>query len=298
MTSSTILELRCLIGLRESRIIMARGFTIAASLKQDITTFIQSTFPPPTSLDVADKFGLGYDTIYKMKLDGLRVEQVDLFRARQEFTNYLRSTPVKPSVKEIVRRFRLHPSTARKWLKSPTAAAPIEPSTKQLSPKAHGKQHYTPEVRQELVNFFKSTVPRPNRRSLASKFHVPLSTANNWIRASGATTCTHTLASSATATPAQAGRKPTFDDIIQAAPSLEAIGVLMIQGFIGKIDELSAKANTAQAELRAALDANARLSEDMKKLQDEFNSKLARIKIGTLTLDQLQHKLIPKQKGG
>ena len=105
---------------------------------------------------------------------------------------------------------------------------------------------------------------------------------------------------------------PTFDQILQAVPDSTTLGTLLLEGFVRRIESLTARVNeldsleeafknessrtkTLDAELNAALEANKRLSGEVATLREKYNSRLLKTKgLTSITIDQVRHVFTPK----
>jgi len=72
----------------------------------------------------------------------------------------------------------------------------------------------------------------------------------------------------------------TFEQLIKATGSIETLGVLCVEGFMQKLKESD--------------DKIAELEEEKKKIMQSHNEYVARTKIGHVTIDQVEHRIIKK----
>ena len=75
--------------------------------------------------------------------------------------------------------------------------------------------------------------------------------------------------------------KPGWEDILQAIPDVPTLGTLLVEGFMARLE--------VKDQLIVSLRA------DLKKMMSEHNESLAKTRVGTLTVDQVKGKLIPKE---
>jgi len=95
--------------------------------------------------------------------------------------------------------------------------------------------------------------------------------------------------------------KITLEQIIKAVGSVEALSLLFYQGVM---EELKRRDSGIDVLRQECLEKDGLISGLKRELEDitrernrllrEFNEKLAKVKVGTLTLDQVEHRLIPK----
>ncbi len=90
----------------------------------------------------------------------------------------------------------------------------------------------------------------------------------------------------------------SLEQIIKAAGSVEALSLLFYQGVMQELT----KKDEAYHLLKQESDKKiSRLQREMENITDdrdrvmrEYNEKLAKVKVGTVTLDETKHRLIPK----
>jgi len=79
----------------------------------------------------------------------------------------------------------------------------------------------------------------------------------------------------------------TWERIVELVPNVPSLGEIVLEGIIGRISRLSKE----NANLTEELDET---KADLEKVTELYNSIRANRRIGTLTLDSVQHRLIPK----
>ena len=85
-----------------------------------------------------------------------------------------------------------------------------------------------------------------------------------------------------------------WEQIIKSVPSIETLAVLVLDGFMAKLNEKDTKTSNLEQALLDTKKALEAMTNDRKEVMRQFNEHLAKEKVGTLTLDQVQHRLIPK----
>lgn len=151
----------------------------------------------------------------------------------------------------------------------------------------------------------KITLPQLRERVKGAGYDVCRSTVKNWIarwrKGRG-------LAQESTLTITQPylasepyTKKFTFDEIVELAPSLPALGTILVEGFLGIIAGLESKFNQATLriakltgeleELKGHYDA---LFQDRRKLMGELNERVAKKRVWTI--DKARNLLVPKDK--
>jgi len=94
----------------------------------------------------------------------------------------------------------------------------------------------------------------------------------------------------------------TLEQIIKAAGRVEALSLLFSQGVM---EELKRRDSAYDILKQDCLEKDALISQikhelgevtrERNRIMREFNEKIAKLKVGTLTLDQIEHRLIPKK---
>ncbi|MBA7549512.1 hypothetical protein ES705_41999 [subsurface metagenome] len=92
-----------------------------------------------------------------------------------------------------------------------------------------------------------------------------------------------------------------LEQIIKAAGSVETLSVLFYQGVMRELGRKDAAHHLLQQEciskdnkissLKHMLDE---ITRDRNQIMRDYNEKLAKVKVGTLTLDETTHRLVPK----
>ncbi|MBA7527911.1 hypothetical protein ES705_20091 [subsurface metagenome] len=95
--------------------------------------------------------------------------------------------------------------------------------------------------------------------------------------------------------------KITLEQIIKTVGSIEALSLLFYQGVMEEMKRSDSAYDVLKQEclkkdeliswLKQELEA---VTRERNKIIREFNEKIAAVKVGTLTLDQVEHRLIPK----
>jgi len=95
--------------------------------------------------------------------------------------------------------------------------------------------------------------------------------------------------------------KFTLEQIIEAAGSVETLSVLFYQGVMRELGRKDAVSHLLKQE---CIDKDNRIAALKSQLNDvtrernqimrDYNEKLARVKVGTVTVDETRHRLIPK----
>ena len=94
----------------------------------------------------------------------------------------------------------------------------------------------------------------------------------------------------------------TLEQIIKAVGSVEALSLLFYQGVM---EELKRRDSAFDVLKQDCLEKDEMISglkhelgevtRERNKMMREYNETMAKLKVGTLTLDQVQHRLIPKK---
>ena len=102
-------------------------------------------------------------------------------------------------------------------------------------------------------------------------------------------------------TPAVKPSEITLEQIIKTAGSVEALSLLFYQGVM---EELKRRDSAYDVLKQDCLEKDALISQlkhelgevtkERNRIMREYNEKIAKLKLGTLTLDQVEHRLIPK----
>jgi len=102
--------------------------------------------------------------------------------------------------------------------------------------------------------------------------------------------------------PVTGPQQTTWEDIVSAAPSIEILAQLVLQGFMTELDRRDGAYCVLQDENITLQDTINSLKKELKEayreralIMAEFNEKLAKAKIGTLTLDTVKKRLFKKQ---
>jgi hypothetical protein len=85
-------------------------------------------------------------------------------------------------------------------------------------------------------------------------------------------------------TPAVKPSEITLEQIIKTAGSVEALSLLFYQGVMEELRRLISQLKHELGEV----------TKERNRIMREYNEKIAKLKLGTLTLDQVEHRLIPK----
>jgi len=95
----------------------------------------------------------------------------------------------------------------------------------------------------------------------------------------------------------------TLEQIIKAVGSVEALSLLFYQGVMVELERRDSAFDVLRQEclqkdeLISGLKYELReVTRERNKLMSEYNETMAKLKVGTLTLDKVEHKLIPKDK--
>jgi len=98
-----------------------------------------------------------------------------------------------------------------------------------------------------------------------------------------------------------ASEELTFELLLKIVPDTETLAILAFQGMMAKISERDAIIEVLKQENIQFQDKNSQLKRELEvvtmeknKITRLYNELLAKRKIGTLTLDQVEKKLIPK----
>ena len=94
----------------------------------------------------------------------------------------------------------------------------------------------------------------------------------------------------------------TLEQIIKAAGSVEALSLLFYQGVMEELKRRDSALDVLKQEFLEKDAVISRLKHELDEVtrernrnMREFNETLAKLKVGTLTLDQVHHRLIPKK---
>ena len=103
-------------------------------------------------------------------------------------------------------------------------------------------------------------------------------------------------------TPAVKPREITLDNIIKAVGSVEALSLLFYQGVMKEMERRDAAFDVLKQDCLEKDEVISRLMHELgevirerNRLMREYNEKMAKVKVGALTLDQVEKKLIPKK---
>lgn len=84
-------------------------------------------------------------------------------------------------------------------------------------------------------------------------------------------------------------KQPTeFERIINSVPNIQTLGILILEGFNAALASRDLIIDDLKKELNDVV-------KERDKIMEDFNSRLTKAKIGTLTLDQVQHRLVKKE---
>lgn len=104
-------------------------------------------------------------------------------------------------------------------------------------------------------------------------------------------------------TPAVKPGEITLEQIIKAAGSVEALSLLFYQGVMEELKRRDSGYDVLKQECLEKDELISGLKHELgemtgerNRLMREYNETMAKLKVGTLTLDQVQHRLIPKNK--
>jgi hypothetical protein len=86
-----------------------------------------------------------------------------------------------------------------------------------------------------------------------------------------------------------------WDHIVKAVPDINTLGQILLHGFMAKLSEKDSAYEVLKQENIRLQDELNEAKRERDKIASEFNERLAKAKIGTLTLDQVQHRLIRKE---
>jgi len=94
----------------------------------------------------------------------------------------------------------------------------------------------------------------------------------------------------------------TLEQIIKATGSIEALSLLFYQGVMEVLKRRDSAYDVLKQDCLEKDELISRLKHELSdvtrernKIIREFNERIASVKIGTLTLDQIEHRLIPKK---
>jgi len=94
----------------------------------------------------------------------------------------------------------------------------------------------------------------------------------------------------------------TWEQIVKSAPDIETLSVLFFQGVMKKMGEKDDAYEVLRQENLSLQQAIADLKRELgavtgerNRMMRDYNELLAKKNIGTLTLDQVTHRLVPKQ---
>lgn len=95
--------------------------------------------------------------------------------------------------------------------------------------------------------------------------------------------------------------KPTWEQIVEACPDTETLGLILVNGFITIAKERDELRLNVVPDLKFAREEIAELIRKISEITQErdriikiHNEQVAKKRIGHLTIDQVQHRLIPK----
>ena len=93
----------------------------------------------------------------------------------------------------------------------------------------------------------------------------------------------------------------TLEQLIKAVGSIEALSLLFYQGVMEEMKRRDSAYDILKQDclkkdeliswLKGDLE---QVTKERNKLIREFNEKIAKVKVGMLTLDQVEHRLVPK----
>ncbi len=96
--------------------------------------------------------------------------------------------------------------------------------------------------------------------------------------------------------------KITLEQIIKAVGSIEALSLLFYQGVMEEMKRRDSAYDVLKQECLEKDEVISRLKHELEEVTKErnriireFNEKIAKVKDGTLTLDQIERRLIPKK---
>lgn len=87
----------------------------------------------------------------------------------------------------------------------------------------------------------------------------------------------------------------TWQQVVKAVPDVETLANLVFQGLMSELDRRDQKYNGIKQENKRLQGELSRAVMERDKIAAEFNERLAKAKIGTLDIDQVQHKLFRKR---
>ena len=94
----------------------------------------------------------------------------------------------------------------------------------------------------------------------------------------------------------------TLEQIIKAVGSVEALSLLFYQGVMEELtrrdvafDVLKQDGLEKDETISRLKHELAEMTRERNRIMREYNEKMAKVKVGTLTLDQVEKKLIPKR---
>ncbi len=95
----------------------------------------------------------------------------------------------------------------------------------------------------------------------------------------------------------------TLEQIIKATGSVEALSLLFYQGVMEELKRRDSAYDVLKQDCLEKDEMISRLRHELgemtgerNRLIREFNETIAKVKVGTLTLDQVEHRLIPNKK--
>jgi len=95
----------------------------------------------------------------------------------------------------------------------------------------------------------------------------------------------------------------TLEQIIKAAGGVEALSLLFYQGVMEELKRKDSALDVLKQECLRKDDVIAQLKKELKTTTNEkhkvirmYNEKMAKLKLPTLTLEEVEHRLIPKNK--
>jgi transposase len=87
----------------------------------------------------------------------------------------------------------------------------------------------------------------------------------------------------------------SWDHIVKAVPDINTLGQILLHGFMAELEKRDSAYEVLKQENIRLQDELNEAKWERDRIASEFNEKLAKAKIGTLTLDQVQHRLIRKE---
>ena len=106
-------------------------------------------------------------------------------------------------------------------------------------------------------------------------------------------------------TPVVKPEEITLEQIIKTAGSVEALSLLFYQGVMEELKRRDSAYDVLKEEFLKKDEMISRLKHELETVTKErnkitrmYNEKLGKVRVGTLTLDQVEHRLIPKDQKG